>query len=362
MDQEQHTTISTKYNIKSKPKRKLLLGCCRAKLWKGEKCRCGEIKTIQKYIRLWIIKINNLEQIVYRDDKITYRYINVFVDKNRSKNDGNNKKRENIIACIINNNIPIEYYRYSSIWNNLKNEIDLFIKELCKKKSVTYTGNIICIHKAGRCNHYDFKLIINNSEEFMVEFKFNACCVNDTPQFVSPMKPSQYLDSSYEEYYYDNYFITLVNTYNLSLPTKEEYLKYIHSPKPICLKEHQDKYYKGCIKSSKYSGKLDDINFYESSKKASYNSISDFISKYGLKQYKLTEYLLETQKDKYYMLYKDGHIYLETINLDNYIIMGTATICNKNSYIVKTKSGGDLKILLRWKNGNGIAFPSFQIS
>ena len=325
------------------------------------KCRCLEIKTIQKYIRLWKIKINKLEKTEYRDDTITYRCINVFMDKNRSKNDSNNKKRENIIGCIINNNIKKEYYRYSSRWYKLKKTIDLFIKELCKKKNINYNEKVRCIHKAGRGHHYDFKLIIN-SEEFMVEFKFNASCINDTPQFVSPMKPSQYLDSSYEEYYYDNYFITLVNRYNLSLPTKETYLKNIHSPKPTCLKEHQDKYYRGCIKSSKYSSKENDINFYESSKKASQDSISDFISKYGLQQNKLTEYLLKSQKEKYYMLYKDGHFYLKTINLDNYIIIEITKDPNKYRYIAKTKSGINLKILLRWKNGNGIAFPSFQIS
>ena len=34
----------------------------------------------------------------------------------------------------------------------------------------------------------------------------------------------------------------------------------------------------------------------------------------------------------------------------------------KSRYIAKTKTNGNLIILLRWKNGNGIAFPSFQIS
>tara|TARA_B110000967_G_C18875503_1_gene558027 strand:+ start:173 stop:1264 length:1092 start_codon:yes stop_codon:yes gene_type:complete len=348
--------------IKPNPKKKLVLKCWFEKLWKGEKCRCEEIKIIQKYIRLWYTKINKLEPITYNNDEITYRCINVFMDKNRSKNDSNNKKRENIVVCIINNNIPNEYYRYSLRWYNLKKGIDSYIQKLCEMKDITNIENIVCIHKAGRRNHYDFKIIINNSKEFDVEFKFNASCVDDTPQFVSPMKPSQYLDSSYEEYYYENYLTTLVNTYNLSLPTKEEYLKYIHSSKPACVKELQEKYYRGCIKSKKYSNKEEDIDFYESSKKASKSSILDFISKYGLKQDKLTEYLLKTQKNKYYMLYKDGHFYLETINLDDYIITEITKDPEKNRYIAKTKSGGHLKILLRWKNGNGIAFPSFQIS
>ena len=153
------STESIKPNILNiKEKSKLVLKCCRGKLWKGEKCRCEEIKTIQKYIRLWYTKINKLEPIAYRDDKITYRCINVFTDKNRSKNDGNNKKRENIVGCIINNNIPKGYYRCSSRWYNLKKTIDLFIKKLCEMKGIPYIVNVVCIHKAGRGHHYDFKL------------------------------------------------------------------------------------------------------------------------------------------------------------------------------------------------------------
>jgi len=32
-----------------------------------------------------------------------------------------------------------------------------------------------------------------------------------------------------------------------------------------------------------------------------------------------------------------------------------------NGYVATSKSGNKIKILLRWKNGNGIAFPAFQI-
>ena len=307
-------------------------------------------------------KKNVLEPIAYKGDKIIINDINVFTYKNRSKNDSYNKKRENIIACIINNIIPKQYYTLSPRWYNLKNEILLFIKELCKKKGIISIDNIECIPKAGRRHNYDFKIIINNSEEVMLEFKCNVSCVNDTPQFVSPMKPSQYLESSYEKYYYNNYFIHLVYEYNLSLPTEEEYLKYIHSTNPTCLKKHQEKYYRGCNTSSKYSGEENDIKFYESSKKTSRDSIMNFISKYDIDKDKLTKYLLDTQKNKVYMLYKDGKLYLETINLNDYIITEITKDPEKNRYMAKTKSDRNLKILLRWKNGNGIAFPSFQIS
>jgi hypothetical protein len=80
---------------------KLLLECCKAKLWKGQKCICNEISIIKKIIRQWYTKLKKLEQFVYGNDVITYKCIDLFRDKNRSKNDSNNKKRENIIECII---------------------------------------------------------------------------------------------------------------------------------------------------------------------------------------------------------------------------------------------------------------------
>jgi len=353
-------TIPTE-GIKTNPKIKLVLKCCHVKLWKDEQCKCNEIKTIQKYVVIWIKNKNKLEPIAYRGDKIIFNDINVFTYNSRSQNDLYNKKRENIISCILNNIIPDQYYTLSPRWNKLKTEIFLFIDELCKKKGII-CNDIECIPKAGRGHHYDFKIVINDIEVINVEFKFNTTCVNDTPQFVSPMKPSQYLESSYEEYHYDNYFIHLVYEYKLPLPTKEAYLKDIHSTNPMCLKEHQEKYYKGCKKSSKYSGEENDIKFYERSKKTSHDSIMNFISKYDIDKDKLTKYLLDTQKNKFYMLYKAGKLYLETINLNDYIIAEITKDPKKNRYIAKTKSDRNLKILLRWKNGNGIAFPSFQIS
>ena len=45
-------------------------------------------------------------------------------------------------------------------------------------------------------------------------------------QFVSPMKPSQYMNDDYEEYHYEKFLIKIAkNIYNLPLPKKDIYLK-----------------------------------------------------------------------------------------------------------------------------------------
>lgn len=303
-----------------------------------------------------------LPPIQYNKLTITLCDINVFNDSSkRSKNDKNNKTRETIIQLIINNKIPSEYYKYSLQWKKLKESIDLFIQNLCSNKKIELL-TVTCVPKGGRLAHYDFKIIINGSIEFDIEFKYNASCVNDTPQFVSPMKPSQYLDGSYEEYYYDNYLVEACQKNNIPVPTKEEYLVQIHSPDPECVQLLQTKYYSGCKRSSKFSGDQNDIKFYEYMKKIAKDSIYNFISQYGVKKELLTKYLLNTQKNKYYMMYKDGLMNCETINLNNYIITDVVKDPKYCRYKATTKTGIQLKILLRWKNGNGIAYPAFQIS
>jgi len=97
------------------------------------------------------------------DDKIKIDDINVFSYKNRSKNDSYNKKREDIIASIINDKIQEEYYKSSQEWNNFKHEIKSFIKDLCKIRGIISGNNIKCIVKAGRRHHFDFEIVTHHT-------------------------------------------------------------------------------------------------------------------------------------------------------------------------------------------------------
>ena len=344
------------------PINKILLLCCGGIIGNSGTCICKEVKIIQSFIKKTYNNIILLKNNFNHKSYIKYEDINAFNISTKNNNDYNNKKRESIICSIINNKIPNDYYKYSFRWYKLKTEINSYIVKLCKNKNITIINNIECIYKAGRKHHYDFQIIINKNIIFNVEFKFNVEYVSETPQFVSPMKPSQYLEKSYEEYYYDNYLINIINEYDFLLPTKEEYLNKIHSTNPKCISKLQNKYYNGCEKSSKFTGNENDINFYNKLKEVSKKSIKDFITEYDLKIDKLSSYLLESQENKYYMLYKNSNIYLQTINPDNYIITNYKKEPELQRYTAITKTGLEMKILLRWKNGNGIAYPAFQIS
>ena len=299
--------------------------------------------------------------------------IHCFSVSSKDKNDSFNKTRENIIKAIINNTIPNEFYEQEQEqeqeakcqeWLQLKKSVHEYIQLLANDNGLNIE-KIECLQKAGRGHHYDFKIIINGENEFNVEFKYNAGKMKQTPQFVSPMKPSQYLSNDYESYYYDNYLVNLGKKYELPIPDRETYLKTIHSTSPACMKEYKLKYDKGSKKHKNFTNVPNDIQFYKDVNSMSKESICKFIEQTELNIEKLSEYLLETQENKVYMLYdvKNNKFNKETINMEDYILTSYEkdTKC-KNRYFVYTKSGNKLKVLLRWKNGNGIAFPAFQIS
>lgn len=293
----------------------------------------------------------------------------------RSQNDKNNKMREAIICAVINNKIPSAYYK-TARWRDLKGIVDGFLHDLMDTTGGSSYTHVECSHAAGRGNNYDFLLRFTGTDgtktEHKVEFKFNASKISDTPQFVSPMKPSQYLSSSYEGYFYDNYMTKIADA-----PSREEWLKQIHNNAPSCVKHLQDKYYAGCSRSSQFTNASDDIAFYNLCNSMSKESITKFITENELNIAKLSEYLRESQDGKVYMLFQPADadadaglssssslpsITLQTVDPAHYTIVGCVKNPNKSRYECVSETGKKIKILLRWKNGNGIAFPAFQIS
>jgi hypothetical protein len=304
----------------------------------------------------------------------------------RSQNDKNNKMREAIISAIINNRVPPTYY-LTERWRNLKYAVVEFLKKCSCSSTGTGTEGVYsqveCIPAAGRGHNYDFTIVFTNNEgvstNHHVEFKFNAAKVSDTPQFVSPMKPSQYLSGSYEEYFYDKFMPIIAsmaavgdnsaNATNTSLPDRTEWLKQIHNNAPACVKHLQDKYYAGCSVSSQFTNDANDIAFYDTCKKLSSESIREFITLHDLDIVKLSEYLRESQDGKTYMLFQAASgssftpsITLQRVNPADYTIVSCIKNPEKSRYECATESGKKIHVLLRWKNGNGIAFPAFQIS
>lgn len=283
---------------------------------------------------------------------------------NRADNDHNNKVREDIIQNMAY--IDDGYFsdpQHGADWLTLKTSFDTNMRLICP----TYSSYKI-EHKAGRKYNYDYLVTFFDDKKSAItdvklEFKFNAAKIDDTPQFVSPMKPSQYLAAPFEEYYYDSYLVPLLQKFGLDVPERSLYLKSIHNNKPKCMAAAQLLYYQGCKQSSKFDGTEKASSFYESCNEASRECIKKFIANTDLNIDKLTQYLLESQDQKTYLLYKNGKFNIQQVsNNDDYIIESYTKNPEKFRYEAVTKTNKKINILLRWKNGNGIAYPAFQIS
>jgi hypothetical protein len=303
---------------------------------------------------------------------ITIEDANLFLGTSTKTNNGpTNAKRERVVACILNQEVPAEYYTYASmlcisntwiecnLWVLLRDALDEYIKLLCGYKGISKITSIKCIIKAGRGNHHDFKLSINDNV-FEIEFKYNADTITKIPQFVSPAKPSRYFisrHSSFEALYYENYLPDLAEYYGLSIPDRETYLKEVHGSAPSCLTEYKEKYKIKNNGDGDGDGKRD---FWEFANNLSRRCIKQYIDDSELDIDVLNAYLYQTQHRKIYLLFKDGTFHYDVMSSDELNIVSVHK--THNSCIAKTASGSQLAILLRWKNGNGIAYPALQIS
>ena len=283
-----------------------------------------------------VVKINNLSII-------DIDYFDLI--SSRGENDKINKVRENIICYLFNKKINKEWLENPK-WKKLNKALNDFINLLKKEFNIEKIDKITCKNAGGRGNKHDYWVTIND-KKIKVEFKFNATNVNECPQFCSPMKPSQYMSNNFEEYFYNNYLNKIAKFGKLTTPNKEIYLKKIHNNKVDCMNNFKV-LYDNNKEFNKYCKRIDK------------EGIAKFIEKTDLKINILSDYLLDSQKGKIYMCYKDGKFYLNKLN-ENQFKLVKLTKKEKTNFICETAKGIKLEIRLRFKNGCGLQYPAFQI-
>lgn len=309
------------------------------------------------------VSVNVLASAAKKVDKGSINYFKKTFGCGRGKNDVANKVRENSIVMMLNKETPEEYRLHDPLWCLVADKV-----QICVDEMLTISGidpEMVKYKKAaGRGKHHDFEAVDVAGNVLMnIEFKYGATQIVEAPQFVSPMKPSQYMSGSFEEFFYDTGLPTIIADTEFEIPDKDVWLAQLHRNKPPCMKMIQDKYYAGCKASSQFTGDASDILFYEKCKVVSNNVIIAFLSKddVSLCVDILSGYFIQTQK-KVYLMYKDGEFTHQRINPEEFVIDTCIKHPQKHRFVVTTKTGRTINILLRWKNGNGIAFPAFQIS
>jgi hypothetical protein len=217
---------------------------------------------IKQFDRQMTKKSSSKIQVVESDIDLFYE------SQSKNCNDESNKKREHIIKQLSQGN-P---YPNNDKWAILSEQFTIYLnklKDLIGEKSHQIVHKHSIKIKGGRGYHYDFLITFYNASnnslgEYKIEFKNNACNINDCPQYVSPMKGSQYFDcnQTYEDMFYSE-FLPLIGLFiGRPIPDKDLYMKQIHGNKPECMAQFQETYYKGSKQSSKFTGLDEDIDNY----------------------------------------------------------------------------------------------------
>ena len=90
--------------------------------------------------------------------------IELFFTKSiRDNNDNDNKRRESILAILINNELDFSKFDNKDRWILLYNEIKKLIFDIAERSGIIYDRYSINA-KAGRGHNYDFELLffLNN--------------------------------------------------------------------------------------------------------------------------------------------------------------------------------------------------------
>ena len=299
----------------------------------------------------WKIKKENI--IFYNNKKYTVSYNDIYTfykNTDKSKNDLNNKIRENVIIAIVCNKIPIKWLFYSW-WYILYTELNKTLKQICETKF-----DLVKIeHMAGRKYNFDFLIIFYYNDKkinsFNIEFKHNSKKIEKCPQFLS-MSSNNFSKQSYVEYFFDNYIEEISSIYEIKMPNKDKYLKNIYSSnyKSLPFFEYLYKNEKNSIDKFNKKGELVQ------------KSIRNFLEKDILDIKYLNQKLIETQKNKIFLLWDTKKFHIDTIKPIELTCSTIKNIKNNNTIVLNTESKAEIHMLLRWKNHIGILYPAWQIS
>ena len=286
--------------------------------------------------------------------------IDLFYAKSSSRQNNNveNNLRESVLGNILSYKKTDEQYTnkiYGSKWLNVRNKW-----EQCLNEIYPYPySNIKVTKKGGVGYNYDFEVIYQDKNgkslcEKHVEFKHNSNSILKIPQFLCLTdKRADFMKDKYADYFYNNYLKEYMKVDQdifsiLEIPKKKEYLRLIHHHKytvhPMFHLFHERKHH--------YKDKKDFIVN---------ESIKTYLEKYShtINLGILSKMVMSRQYNKVFCLWDLKKFHIETIEQEE--IISVEGMERGNSLIVNTPTR-QYKLLLRWKNDNGVLNPAWEIS
>jgi hypothetical protein len=287
----------------------------------------------------------------------------------REKNDSNNKKREEILLQLFNTGLP-EFEadpQRGAAWKKLNIDFHTIISQIGARYDLPADSPATITKKAGRGQHKDFVIQFTDSAgdeiEVSMEFKFNAKCITDLPEFLNTPADKKIVDNFYASYYYKNYVPQLHALYKISepMPSEEEYVKHIHKNTPSIK----------WLKALDAADRLDSPN--RKNKKAdgplkkqldslAKQSITEYLESVNVNLDAVTAEFQQTQEGKNFVCYKEGKFYLDFFQPNELSASRCLPVKNGNTIVIESRvPTTQHHLLLRWKNHNGILFPAWQI-
>lgn len=287
------------------------------------------------------------------------------VSNNEESDRGNNAIKNNIRESIFEfvcKGIPTEYSEhpvYGDLWKCQEPVIQI-IRSYCDLPFIEFNVKRI----GGKKNHdFNCSYMNENNEmvkELFLEFKFGETRIDKLPEFYQKETNWDIFDKKYHEYWYDNYYNRLCDIYpeQVKIIDREKYLKAVLKQE---LKESDECYQPiMTLKTNIYRGtKTADKNAIEIRNE----SINEYLMNYASQiRLDIFEKMLEKQKNKLYILYdsktnKYHSDYIDT-NISN---LKYSHIKNQNT-IVLVSDKYEFHLLLRWKNGQCVLKPAWQVS
>lgn len=282
-----------------------------------------------------------------------------FKPNQRHENAKFNDYRESVLSVL--HNPPVDYLEdpvYKNQWSSLSIKWNQILKTLCGSEY----DDVHVIRKGGSGCTYDCEVHFLkdnvNFKSIEVEFKFNKQNLKQIPQYFEVSSKNKLFNGTlYAEYFYDNYLDKLCSLSETPLekPSKEFYLKYVHSfpSKDSDIPEFFKKLKK--IQS--------DSKFKKTFEQISKQSIKSYLESHGKKDLidiNFVKNKMTHQKNKKFVFWKNDTFLLDTFNQDDLIIEDFVKILRNNTLVFKSRNGVEHGITLRWANRLCVLNPSFK--
>jgi hypothetical protein len=291
-----------------------------------------------------------------------------FTSSTRSGNDAANKIREKVLETIITP--PIEYLQdtdYGHLWQHVHNEWNAILAKIIDR---TLYSSVELKILAGRGNNHDANLICSSTGSTLdridrivkIEFKYGGKSICSIPQFLSLQTNQPTLkmfDEPYDIFYYNHYIDLYIACDPVGItepkPPLETYLKCVRNT------DYTIHPFFAQLKEREPNAKLN-------KNKVVNDSIRDYLVRYAhsIDTAQLTQKIIQTQKDKIYLLWSNQQFHLDEIHINSIRNIEFAAISNKGN-VIQLRAGVGIHrlafhMLLRWRNHKGILNPAWQIS